>query len=113
MGRIMCAKSRCGPISEYVASDDAHGLAGAFTASVNLGASTLAGYCSAFATISLSSQPVSPSHIPATHHPAMGKSQSKLSPEQLADLQKHTYCACVPSPKAVTLHSQDMLPSSR
>lgn len=54
MGRIMCAKSRCGPISEYVASDDAHGLAGAFTASVNLGASTLAGYCSAFATISLS-----------------------------------------------------------
>lgn len=30
---------------------------------------------------------------------AMGKSQSKLSPEQLADLQKHTYCACVPSLK--------------
>lgn len=23
----------------------------------------------------------------------MGKSQSKLSPEQLADLQKNTYCA--------------------
>lgn len=22
----------------------------------------------------------------------MGKSQSKLSPEQLSDLQKHTYC---------------------
>ena len=32
----------------------------------------------------------------------MGKSQSKLSPEQLADLQKHTYCACVPSQAAVT-----------
>lgn len=24
----------------------------------------------------------------------MGKSQSKLSPEQLSDLQKHTYCVC-------------------
>lgn len=25
---------------------------------------------------------------------SMGKSQSKLSPEQLADLQKNTYCTC-------------------
>ena len=45
-------------------------------------------------------------HLPL----AMGKSQSKLSPEQLADLQKHTYCACVPLPNPS--HSQDM-PSSR
>ena len=47
---------------------------------------------------------------PATNYPrrsshpshlllAMGKSQSKLSPEQLADLQKHTYCACASSRK--------------
>jgi hypothetical protein len=26
---------------------------------------------------------------------AMGKSQSKLSPEQLSDLQKNTYCSLI------------------
>lgn len=32
----------------------------------------------------------------------MGKSQSKLSPEQLADLKKNTYCKLYPSPQLTT-----------
>jgi len=30
-------------------------------------------------------------HLSTSHHSQQGKSQSKLSPEQLTDLQKHTY----------------------
>ena len=37
----------------------------------------------------------------------MGKSQSKLSAEQLADLQKNTYCLCLPvSPVTNLMQSQ-------
>ncbi len=37
--------------------------------------------------------------LPAT----MGKSQSKLSPEQLADLQKNTYCKSLFSPQSMLI----------
>lgn len=56
------------------------------------------GLCTALYTYSTPSALSTPCHLSHLHHHyhhflfIMGKSQSKLSPEQLNDLQKNTYC---------------------